>query len=68
MQMRLIRQKISEKAAEYAQLQSSVESAAARDYVDTIINPEETRQYVAAAFEMLYTKREDRPVKKHGTV
>ena len=60
--------KISEKAAEYAQLQSSVESAAARSYVDTIINPEETRQYVAAAFEMLYTKREDRPVKKHGTV
>ena len=56
--------KISEKAAEYAQLQSSV----ARGYVDTIINPEETRQYVAAAFEMLYTKREDRPVKKHGTV
>lgn len=48
--------KISEKAAEYAQLQSSVESAAARGYVDTIINPEETRQYVAAAFEMLYTK------------
>ena len=32
--------KISEKAAEYAQLQSSVESAAARGYVDTIINPE----------------------------
>ena len=57
-----------DKAEEYAQLQSSVESAAARDYVDTIINPEETRQYVAAAFEMLYTKREDRPVKKHGTV
>ena len=59
---------ISEKAAEYAGLQSSVESAAARGYVDTIINPEDTRKYVAAAFEMLYTKREDRPVKKHGTV
>lgn len=59
---------ISEKAAAYAGLQSSVESAAARGYVDTIINPEDTRKYVAAAFEMLYTKREDRPVKKHGTV
>lgn len=59
---------ISEKAAAYAELQSSVESAAARGYVDTIINPEDTRKYVAAAFEMLYTKREDRPVKKHGTV
>ena len=59
---------VSEKAAEYAKLQSSVESAAARGYVDTIINPEDTRKYVAAAFEMLYTKREDRPDKKHGTV
>lgn len=59
---------ISEKASEYAALQSSVESAAARGYVDTIINPEDTRKYVAAAFEMLFTKREDRPVKKHGTV
>ena len=49
-------------------LQSGVESAAARGYVDTIINPEDTRKYVAAAFEMLYTKREDRPDKKHGTV
>lgn len=54
---------ISEKAAEYAALQSGVESAAARGYVDTIINPEDTRKYVAAAFEMLYTKREDRPDK-----
>ena len=59
---------INEKAAEYATLQNNVMSAARRGYVDTIINPEETRQYVAAAFEMLYTKREDRPVKKHGTV
>jgi acetyl-CoA carboxylase carboxyltransferase component len=59
---------IAEKAAEYAKLQSSVESAASRGYVDTIINPEDTRKYVAAAFEMLYTKREDRPDKKHGTV
>ena len=59
---------ISEKAAEYASLQSSVESAAKRGYVDTIIEPEDTRKYVIGAFEMLYTKREDRPVKKHGTV
>lgn len=63
-----VNETISKKASEYAALQSSVESAAARGYVDTIINPEETRKYVAAAFEMLFTKREDRPVKKHGTV
>ena len=59
---------VSEKAAEYAKLQSSVESAAARGYVDAVIDPENTRQYVAAAFEMLFSKREVRPDKKHGTV
>jgi acetyl-CoA carboxylase carboxyltransferase component len=59
---------ISEKAAAYAALQSSVESAAARGYVDTVIAPEDTRKYAAAAFEMLFSKREDRPDKKHGTV
>ena len=59
---------INEKAAEYRELQSSVESAAARGYVDTVIAPVDTRKYVIGAFEMLFTKREDRPAKKHGTV
>ena len=59
---------INEKAAEYRELQSSVESAAARGYVDTVIAPADTRKYVIGAFEMLFTKREDRPAKKHGTV
>ena len=59
---------INEKAAEYAMLQSSALSAAKRGYVDTIIQAEDTRKYVIGAFEMLYTKREDRPSKKHGTV
>ena len=56
------------KAAEYKELQSSPLSAARRGYVDTIINPADTRKYVNGAFEMLFTKREDRPAKKHGTV
>ena len=61
---------LNEKAAEYKELQSSPNSAAARGYVDAIIEPADTRKYViaAAAFEMLFTKREDRPAKKHGTV
>ncbi len=59
---------ISEKASAYRELQSSVESAAARGYVDTIISPADTRKYVIGAFEMLFTKREERPSKKHGTV
>ena len=42
--------------------------AAKRGYVDDIIEARETRQRVIAAFEMLFTKSEDRPSKKHGTV
>lgn len=59
---------IDEKAKEYASLQTSATSAAKRGYVDQIANPEDTRKYVIGAFEMLYSKREDRPTKKHGTV
>ena len=59
---------INEKAAEYAALQSSALSAAKRGYVDTIIDAKDTRKYLIGAFEMLFTKREDRPGKKHGTV
>ena len=59
---------ISEKASEYAALQTSAVSAAKRGYVDSIIAPADTRKYVIGAFEMLYSKKEDRPSKKHGTV
>lgn len=55
-------------AKEYAALQTSATSAARRGYVDAIIEPADTRKYVIGAFEMLFTKREDRPAKKHGTV
>lgn len=59
---------IDKKAAEYAALQTSALSAAKRGYVDQIVEPQDTRKYVIGAFEMLFTKREDRPAKKHGTV
>lgn len=59
---------MNEKAAEYAALQSSALSAAKRGYVDNMIEAEDTRKYVIGAFEMLFTKRDDRPSKKHGTV
>ena len=59
---------INEKKAEYETLQVSAASAAKRGYVDSIIAPEDTRKYVIGAFEMLYTKKEERPAKKHGTV
>jgi methylmalonyl-CoA carboxyltransferase 12S subunit len=40
--------------------------AAGRRLVDDIIEPSETRRHVALSLEMLHTKRELRPPKKHG--
>lgn len=59
---------INEKAAEYEALTLNVTSAAKRGYVDQIVNAADTRKYVIGAFEMLFTKSEDRPAKKHETV
>ena len=59
---------INEKAAEYSKMQASALAAAKRGYVDDIIDAADTRKRVIAAFEMLFTKREGRPAKKHGTV
>ena len=59
---------IDEKAAEYNTLQDSAVSAAKRGYVDSIINPADTRKYVISAFEMLYSKSTVVIDKKHGTV
>ena len=58
---------IKEQATAYAELQDSALSAAKRGYVDSIIEPETVRKHVVYAFEMLYTKTEARPEKKHGT-
>lgn len=58
---------LEKKAADYNELQSSVTAAAQRGYVDLIIRPEDTRKYLVAAFEMLYSKYAGIPEKKHGT-
>ena len=41
---------------------------ASRGYIDDIIDPAETRQRVAAAFEMLYSKSVAALPRRHGTV
>ena len=61
-------QLIKEKTAEYSEKMEGIASAAKRGFIDDIIPASETRQRVIAAFEMLFTKREDRPSKKHGTI
>ena len=42
--------------------------SAARRLVDDVIEPSETRRYLALALEALHTKRELRPAKKHGLI
>jgi methylmalonyl-CoA carboxyltransferase large subunit len=42
--------------------------AAGRRLVDDVIEPAETRKYLAEALESLHTKRELRPQKKHGLI
>jgi len=42
--------------------------AASRRMVDNIIEPAETRRYLAAALEILHAKHELRPEKKHGLI
>jgi acetyl-CoA carboxylase carboxyltransferase component len=58
----------AELTKEYKEMQTSVASAARRGYVDIVIKPEDTRKYVIGALEMLFTKREGRPNKKHGAI
>ncbi len=60
--------KLAKVKAEYSEKMSSAMAAAKRGYVDDIIDGAATRKRLIAAYEMLYTKREDRPVKKHGAV
>jgi propionyl-CoA carboxylase beta chain len=43
-------------------------SAAARGYVDDVIEPKTTRPRLIRAFEMLETKKDSNPPKKHGNI
>jgi propionyl-CoA carboxylase beta chain len=43
-------------------------TAAELGYVDAVMKPEQTRPRVIRAFEMLRTKRLERPPRKHGNI
>ena len=58
----------SEKAKLYKKTLLASENAAKRGYVDAIIDEASVRKQLIYTLEMLYTKREDRPVRKHGTI
>jgi acetyl-CoA carboxylase carboxyltransferase component len=42
--------------------------AAEKGYIDDVIEPAETRPKLITALEMLVTKRESRPPKKHANI
>ncbi len=60
--------KRQEKINEYESLFSNPYQAATRGYIDAVIAPEETRQRLIEALEIMCTKREMRPPKKHGNI
>ena len=57
-----------EKIQEYKDKFATPYVAASRGYVDDVIEPATTRQRLISAFEMLESKRENRPAKKHGNL
>ncbi len=57
-----------EKIQEYREKFASPYEAAKRGYVDDVIEPDSTRPRIISALEMLASKREDRPAKKHGNI
>ena len=58
----------AEKIQEYKDKFATPYIAAQRGYVDSVIEPKESRPRLANAFEMLASKRENRPAKKHGNL
>jgi methylmalonyl-CoA decarboxylase alpha subunit len=57
-----------QKTAEYVAEFATPYKAAERGFVDIVIEPKETRPRVITALNMLATKRETRPAKKHGNI
>jgi acetyl-CoA carboxylase carboxyltransferase component len=57
-----------EKIAEYKELLYNPYIAASRGYIDGVIVPSETRPRLIEALEVLCTKRESLPPKKHGNI
>lgn len=56
------------KKKEYIEQFQNPYRAAEHGYVDCIIEPKETRPRIINALAMLYSKREERPAKKHGNI
>jgi acetyl-CoA carboxylase carboxyltransferase component len=58
----------AELAAEYREQFANPYVAAARGYIDDVIEPSETRPRIIEALKMLQNKRDANPPKKHGNI
>ncbi|RZU41540.1 acyl-CoA carboxylase subunit beta [Edaphobacter modestus] len=58
----------NEKVEEFRERFANPYVAAERGYVDAVIRPSETRRRLNTALDMLATKREKNPPKKHGNI
>ena len=61
-------EEIAETAKAYDALQNSIDAAAAHGYVDQIVEPASIRRYLIGAVEVLYSKREALPSRKHASI
>ena len=59
---------VKAKTAEYVAEFATPYKAAERGYIDMVIEPKESRPRIITALNMLASKRETRPAKKHGNV
>jgi propionyl-CoA carboxylase beta chain len=57
-----------EKVEEFRERFANPYVAAERGYIDAVIRPSETRRRLNTALDMLATKREKNPAKKHGNI
>nr|WP_253271241.1 carboxyl transferase domain-containing protein [Saprospira grandis] len=60
--------KLAEKEAEYAEKFANPYRAAARGFIDAVIEPSTSRERLIKAFKMLENKVDVRPRKKHGNM
>lgn len=58
----------ADKIQEYKNKFANPYVAASRGYIDDVIEPDSTRPRIIAALEMLRSKRDSRPAKKHGNL
>ena len=58
----------AQKAAEFREKFANPYTAAARGYLDAVIQPRRTRQTLVTAFASLASKRDKNPPKKHGNI